>query len=46
MVQGYLTYKKHNLLGPYRRPMPWVLGGSYGGGSFLMGEVPLQEYLA
>ena len=26
MVQGYLTYKKRNLLGPYRRPMPRVLG--------------------
>ena len=28
-------------LGPYRRPMPRVLGGSQGGGRFLMGEVPL-----
>ena len=27
-------------LGPYRRPMPRVLGGSQGGGHFLMGEVP------
>ena len=27
--------------GPYRRPMPRVLGGSYVGGRFLMGEVPL-----
>ena len=41
-VQGYLTYKKkHPPLGPYRRPMPRVLGGSEGGGRFLMGEVPL-----
>ena len=28
-------------LGPYRRPMPRVLGGSQGVGRFLMGEVPL-----
>ena len=28
-------------LGPYRRPMPRVLGRSWGGGHFLMGEVPL-----
>ena len=27
--------------GPYRRHMPRVLGGSYGVGRFLMGEVPL-----
>jgi hypothetical protein len=46
MVQEYLTYKKRILLGPYRRPMPRVLEGSYGGGSFLMGEVSLQEYPA
>ena len=25
-------------LEPYRRPMPRVLGRSYGGGRFLMGE--------
>ena len=34
--------------GPYRRPMPRVLGGSYGGGRFLVGEVSLhgaQEWL-
>ena len=28
-------------LGPYSRPMPWVLGGSKGGGRFLVSEVPL-----
>jgi len=28
-------------LGPYRRPMPRVPGGSYAGGRFLMGEVLL-----
>ena len=33
-VQGYLTYKK-TPLGPYRRPIPRVLGGSWGGGSLL-----------
>jgi len=36
-----LTRKRHPL-GPYRRRMPRVLWGSYGGGRFLMGEVPLQ----
>ena len=29
------------LLGPYSRTIPRVLGGSYGGGRFLMNEVPL-----
>ena len=33
---------KRTSLGPYRRPMPRVLGGSWGGGRFLMGEVPLK----
>ena len=28
-------------IGPHSRPMPRVLGGSYGGGRFIMGEVPL-----
>ena len=27
--------------GPYHQPMPGVLGGSQGGGRFLMGEEPL-----
>ena len=27
-VQGYLTDKQTHPLGPYRRPMPRVLGGS------------------
>ena len=27
-VQGYLAHKKRTSLGPYRRPMPRVLGGS------------------
>jgi len=49
-LQGYLAQKKHTptslirdtpLLGPYRRPMPSVPGGSWGGERFHMGEVPL-----
>jgi len=27
-IQGYLTYKKRIPLGPYRRPVPRVLGES------------------
>ena len=41
-LQGYLTYKK-TPLGPYRRPMPRVVGGSQGDVRFLMGEVPLHR---
>ena len=41
----YLTGVPHSRnappLGPYCRPMPRSLRGSYGGGRFLMGEVPL-----
>ena len=33
--------RKRTPLGPYRRPMPRVLGGSVGGGRFFMSEVPL-----
>jgi hypothetical protein len=44
-LKGYrgtsLTIKRTPLR-PYGRPMPRVLGGSLGGGSFLMGEVPLE----
>ena len=40
-VQGYLTYERTPPLGPYRRPMPWALEGSWGVGVFLMGEIPL-----
>jgi len=39
--RGTTLNRKRTPLGPYRRPMPRVLGGSYGGGCFLMGEVPL-----
>ena len=34
--------RKRPLLGPYSRPMSRVLRWSYGGGRFLMSEVPLQ----
>ena len=39
--RGASLIRKCTPLGPYRRPMPRLLGGSYGGGCFLMGEVPL-----
>ena len=38
--RGTSLIRKCNPLGPYRRPMPRVLGGSWGGWRFLMGEVP------
>ena len=37
----YPPDKKMHPPGPYSRSMLGVLGGSYGGGRFLMGEVPL-----
>ena len=37
------TRAKRTPLGPYRRPMPSVLGGSSGDGRFLTGEVPLYR---
>jgi len=43
LVQGYLAHKTPPPLGPYRRPMPRVLGGSSGGVRFLMSEVPLYS---
>ena len=39
-LQGYIAHKSIPL-GPYRRPLPRVAGGTWGGGRFLMGEVPL-----
>ena len=39
--KGTSLTRKRNPLGPYHRPLPRVLGGSQGGGRFLMGEVPL-----
>jgi len=41
--RGTSLIRKRTPLGPYRRPMPRVLGGSWGGGRFLMGEVPLYS---
>ena len=38
---GTSLKRRRTPLGPYRRPMTRVLGGSSGGGRFLMGEVPL-----
>ena len=39
--RGTSLTRKRTPLGPYRRPMPRVLGGPQVGGRFLMGEVPL-----
>ena len=39
--RGTSLTRKRTPLGPYRRPMPRVRGGSWGGGLYLMGEVPL-----
>ena len=36
-----LMIRKRSPLRPYRRPVPRVLGGSQGGGRFLMSEVTL-----
>jgi hypothetical protein len=41
--RGTSLIRKRTAQGPYRSPMPRVLGGSYGFGRFLMGEVPLYE---
>ena len=38
---GTSLIRSRTPLGPYRWPMPRVPEGSYGGGRFLMGEVPL-----
>ena len=42
--RGNPLTRKRSPLGPYRRPMPRVLGGSSGGGRFLMGGIPLYPY--
>ena len=39
--RGTSLIRKRTSLGPYRRPLPRVLGGFQAGGCFLMGEVPL-----
>jgi len=41
LYRGTLLIRKRTPLGPYRRPMPRVLGWSLGGGRFLIREVPL-----
>ena len=41
VYRGTSLIRKRTPLGPYPRPMPRVLGRSWGGGDFLMGEVPL-----
>jgi hypothetical protein len=41
MYRGTSLIRKRTPLGPYRRKIPRVLGGSYGGGRFLMSEVLL-----
>ena len=41
MYRGTSLIRNRPTLGPYRRPMLRVQGGSQGGGCFLMGEVPL-----
>ena len=43
--RGTSLVRKRNPLGPYRGPLPRVLGGSWKGGRFLMGEVPLHPKL-
>ena len=45
-VTVYLAYTKPHPPGPYRRPTPRVPGGFYGGGRFLMSEVPLKYCLS
>ena len=41
LCRGTSLVTEQTPLGPYRRPMPRVLGGSQGVGRFLIGEVPL-----
>ena len=41
VYRGTSLERKRTPLGPYRRPMPRVLGGSKGGGPFLKSEIPL-----
>ena len=38
--RGISPIRKRNPLGPFSRTMPGILGGSYGGGQFLVIEVP------
>ena len=41
--RGTSLIRNRNPLGPYRRTMPGVVGGSQEGGRFLMSEVPLYQ---
>ena len=41
LYSGTSLTRKHTPLAAYRRPMPRVLGGSWGDGCFFMGEVAL-----
>jgi len=41
MYRGTSLIRKRDPLGPYRRPVSMITGGSKGGGRFLTGEVPL-----
>jgi hypothetical protein len=40
--RGTSIMRIRTALGPYRRPMPSILRGSWGDGCFLMGGVPLH----
>ena len=42
-LQGVFAHKKLPPLGPYSRPVPRVLGGSWGVERFRMSEVPLYR---
>ena len=41
LERGTSLIRKRTIIGPYRRLMPRVLGGSHGDRRFLMVEVPL-----
>ena len=41
VYRGTMLKRKRTPLGPYRRPMPRVLGGSQGVVRFIMSKVPL-----
>ena len=45
-LRGTSSIRNRLPVGPYRRTMPRVVGGSWGGGRFLMGEVPMYDVLA
>ena len=41
LYRGTSLARKCTPLGPYRRPLAGVLGGSWGGGHFVIGEISL-----